>query len=68
MSNIHLDVTTEKNWRLQNLDFLSLKDLSAGQFLGSSNSRRYHWIFKTSVFSLKIRGLGAKKCVASLLF
>ena len=37
MSNICLKVTIEKNWRSQNFDFLSLD-----QFLGSSNSRRYH--------------------------
>ena len=37
MSNIYLNVTIEKNWRSQNFDFLSLKNLSPGQFLGSSN-------------------------------
>ena len=37
-------ITTEKNWRSQKFDFLSLEKLSPGQFLGSSNSRRYHWI------------------------
>ena len=26
----------------QNFDFLNLTNLSPGQFLGSSNSRRYH--------------------------
>ena len=46
MSNIYLKVTIEKNWRSQNFDFLNLKNLSPGQFLGSSNSRRYHWILK----------------------
>ena len=35
-------ITTEKNWRSQKFDFLSLEKLSPGQFLGSSNSRRYH--------------------------
>ena len=40
MSNIYLNVTIEKNWRSQNFDFLSLKNLSSGQFLGSSNSGR----------------------------
>ena len=38
--NIYLNVTIEKNWRSQNFDFLSLKNLSPGQFLGSSNSGR----------------------------
>ena len=37
ISNIYLQVTIEKNF-----DFLSLKSLSAGQFLGNSNIRRYH--------------------------
>ena len=46
MSNIYLKVTIEKEWRTQNFDPLSLKSSSLGQFLGSSNSRRYHWIFK----------------------
>ena len=30
MSNIYLKVTTEKNWRSQNFDFLSLRHLSPG--------------------------------------
>ena len=42
MSNIYLKVTIKKNLRSQNFDVLSLKYLSPGQFLGSSNSRRYH--------------------------
>ena len=33
MSNIYLKVTIEKNWRSQNFNFLSLKNLSPGQFL-----------------------------------
>ena len=45
MSNINLKVT-KKNWHSQNFDFLSLKNLSPDPFLGSSSSRRYHWIFK----------------------
>ena len=49
MSNIYLKVTIEKNWRSQNFDFLSLKNLSPGQFLGSPNSQRYHWILKLLV-------------------
>ena len=53
MSNIYLKVTIEKNWRSQNFDFLSLKNLSPGQFLGSSNSRRYHWILKLFVATYK---------------
>ena len=46
MSNIYLKVTIEKKWRTQNFDPLNLKSSSPGQFLGSSNSCRYHWVFK----------------------
>ena len=42
MSNINLKVTIEKDCYSQNFDFLSLKNLSADQFLGCSNSHRYH--------------------------
>ena len=52
-SNIYLKAIIEKNWRSQNLDFLSLKNLSLGQFLESSNSRRCHWIFKLLVATQK---------------
>ena len=34
MSNIYLKLTIEKNFRSQNFDFLSLKNLSSGQFWG----------------------------------
>ena len=43
MSNIYLKVT-KKNERSQNFDFLNVKKLPPVQFLGSSNSRRYHCI------------------------
>ena len=46
MSNIYLKVNTEKNWRSHNFDFLNLKNVSPGRFLGSFNSRRYHSILK----------------------
>ena len=52
-SNIYLKIIIEENWRSQNLDFLSLKNLSLGQFLESSNSRRCHWIFKLLVTTQK---------------
>ena len=38
MSNIYLKVTIEKNWCSQKFDFLSLKNLSPGQFLDRYNS------------------------------
>ena len=56
MSNIYLKVTVEKNWRSQNFNFLSLKLTQI-----SLN-------FKTSCSNLKIRDLGAKLCVAFILF
>ena len=49
MSNIYLKVTIEKKWRTQNFDFECLKSSFSGQSLGSSNSRRYHLIFKLLV-------------------
>ena len=45
MTNIYWKLTIEKKWRAQNFDFLSFKSSSPGQFLESSNPRRY-WIFK----------------------
>ena len=53
MLKIHLNVAIEKNWRSQNLDFLSLKNLSPGQFLESSNSCKYLWILKLLVATWK---------------
>ena len=38
MSNIHLEVTIDKNWRSQNFNFLSLKSSPPGQFLISSHA------------------------------
>ena len=49
MSNVYLEVFIEKKWRTQNFDFPSLKGFSQGEFLGTSNSNRYHWIFKLLV-------------------
>ena len=63
LSYIYLKVTLEKKWNTQNLDFLSLKISSPGQFLRSSNSRRYQWIFR-----FIFKGLGAKLCLDFPLF
>ena len=68
MLNICLKVPIRKSWRSRTFDFLILKNFSPGQFLGSSNSRRYHWIFKTSCCNLKVRGLGVKLCPDFLFF
>ena len=35
MSDIHLKVTIEKSWFSQNFNFVKLKNLSPGQFLGA---------------------------------
>ena len=62
MSNIYLKVTIEKNWHSENFDFLSLKSSSPVQFLRSSNSRRYHWIFKLLV-AIKKSEVWEQNCV-----
>ena len=50
MWKIYIKVTIEeKNWRSQNFDVLGFKNLSPGQFSGSPNSRRHHWIFELLV-------------------
>ena len=54
MSNIYLKVTIKKNWHSQNFDFLSLKNLSPDQYLGSSNPRKYHWVLKFLVVTEKL--------------
>ena len=41
MPNIYLKVFIEKKRRTRNFNFKSLKNSSPGQFLGTSNSRRY---------------------------
>ena len=49
MSNIDAKITIEEKWRTQNFDFKSLKSSFPGQFLGSSNTQRYHLVFKLLV-------------------
>ena len=49
MSNSYLKVTVEQNWPSQNFDFLSLENLSLGQFWENTNTSRYHWILKLFV-------------------
>ena len=46
MSNICLKIAMRRS---PNVDFLGLKNLSPGYFLGSSSSLRYHSISKTLV-------------------
>ena len=68
MSNIYFKATIAKNLRSQNFDFLSLKNSSPGQFLGSFQLKQILLNFKTSYYNLKIRGHRSKVCVAFLLF
>ena len=67
-SNIYLNVTIEKKWFTQNLDFKSIKRSSPGQFLGELQLTLISLNSQTSCCNLKIRDLGAKLCVAFLLF
>ena len=41
MLDFYLKVTIDKNWYTQNFEFLSKKSSSPGQFLRSTNWRRY---------------------------
>ena len=52
MSNIYLKVTIEKKWRTQNFDFLSLKSLFLGQFLGYPTHAD---IIEFSIFLLQLK-------------
>ena len=63
--NIYSKNTVVKKWEIQNLHFLS-KSLSPGQFWGAPTHADITE-FQTFFCNLKIRGLGAKLCVASLL-
>ena len=51
----------------QNFAFLSLKSSSPGQFLRSSNSRRYHWILKLFVATYKSE-IWEQNCVCLYYF
>ena len=63
MSNFWLKSSYWEKVDLKNFDFLSLKNLSPGQFFTQISLN-----FKTSCCNLKIKGLGAKLCVIFLLF
>ena len=66
MSNVCFKATIKKKWRTQNFDFLSLESSSSGQFLRSSISSRYHWIFKVLVATQRS---GSKIiCAFSIIF
>ena len=56
MSNIYLNVPVEKNWGSQNFDFLSLKNLSLGQFRRASTLND---IIKFQNFLLQLKN---KRC------
>ena len=57
-----LKVTTKKNCRSQNVDFLSLKNLSQVSF-GELQLTEVSLNFKTFCYNVKIRGLGPN-CVS----
>ena len=44
MWSIYLKIAVDEKWHTKNFDFKSLKCSPPGQFLGSSNSRRYHML------------------------
>ena len=67
MSNIYLKVTIEgKICGSRNFDFLGLKNLSQQVSFGELKLTKMSLNFKTSSCNLKIRGLGAKLCLAFL--
>ena len=67
MSNTYLKATIEKKLTFSNFDFLRLKDLSPGQFLGSSSSLRYHWILKLFVETSNQRSGSKTVCGFSVI-
>ena len=60
MSNLYIEVTIEKNWNSQSFVTSSV--------FGELQLTQISLNFKTSCWNLKIRGLGAKLCVAFLSF
>ena len=61
--HIYLKVTTEKNWSSPNFDFLSLKDLAPGLFLGAEIIEFIEQIslnFKNFLLQLKNHRSGSK--------
>ena len=65
MSNIYLKATIETFPKLQ---FFGFKKFVARSVFGELQLTQILLNFKTSCLNLKIRGLGAKLCVAFLLF
>ena len=65
MSNIYLKVTIEKN---SNLRFSNFKEFVSRSAFGELQLTQISLNFKTSYYNLKIRDLGAKQCLAFLLF
>ena len=56
LSNIYLSVTIEKKWRTQNLDALSLKNSSPGQFLERVPTQADITEFPNFLLQLKSQG------------
>ena len=70
MSNTYLKVTIEEKTfskRSQNFDFLGFKNCHHVSY-GELQLTNISLNFKTSYSNLKIRGMGAKLCVAFPLF
>ena len=67
MSNIYSQVTIEKKWRTQNFDFLNLKSSYAVSFWRVQTHAKITE-FSKFLLQFEMRGLGAKLCVAFILF
>ena len=67
MSDIYLKVTIEKNWRSQNFDILGLNISHQVSFWGAPTHADIIE-FSNFLLQLKNKRLGAKLCVAFLLF
>ena len=68
MSNIYLKVTIERTYALKTLIFLAFNKFVSRSVFGEHQLTQISLKFKTSCYNLRIRGLGAKPCVALLLF
>ena len=67
MSNIYLKVTIDKKFLTQNFN-LEFKKFVSRSVFGELQLMQISLNLQTSCYNLKIRGLGAKLCVAFLLF
>ena len=68
MSDIYLKVAVEKKLPFSKYRFSKFKFFFSWSVFGQLQLTQTSLNFKTSRYNLKIRGLGAKLCVAFLLF